>query len=60
AYFGSTYLCETAFSQMKIIKSKYRTRMTDAHLTDCLRLAITNYQPDFKRLTDNVQSQQSH
>lgn len=60
AYFGSTYLCEMAFSQMKIIKSKYRTRMTDAHLTDCLRLAITNYQPDFKRLADNVQSQQSH
>uniref|UniRef100_K7G575 DUF4371 domain-containing protein n=1 Tax=Pelodiscus sinensis TaxID=13735 RepID=K7G575_PELSI len=23
AYFGSTYLCETAFSQLKIIKSKY-------------------------------------
>ena len=34
AYFGSTYLCEMAFSQMKIIKSKYRSRLTDKHLTD--------------------------
>ncbi|KAK7925082.1 hypothetical protein WMY93_007392 [Mugilogobius chulae] len=39
SYFGSTYLCEMAFSQMKIIKSKYRNSLTDAHLTDCLRLA---------------------
>lgn len=60
AYFGSTYLCEMAFSQMKLIKSKYRTRLTHSHLTDCLRLAVTDYQPDFKRLADCVQSQQSH
>ena len=60
AYFGSTYLCEMAFSQMKIIKSKFRTRMTDAHLNDALRLAISNYEPDFKMLANNVQSQQSH
>lgn len=32
AYFGSTYLCEMAFSQMKIIKPKY----SDRHLTACL------------------------
>lgn len=60
AYFGSTYLCEMAFSQMKIIKSKFRTRMTDAHLNNALRLAISNYEPDFKMLANNVQSQQSH
>ncbi|KAK1887300.1 General transcription factor II-I repeat domain containing protein 2 [Dissostichus eleginoides] len=58
AYFGSTYLCEMAFSQMKIIKSKYRSRLTDRHLTDCLRLAV--YEPDYKALTDSVQSQPSH
>lgn len=40
AYFGSTYLCEMAFSQMKIIKSKYRSCLTDRHFTDCLRLAV--------------------
>uniref|UniRef100_A0A8C8SXX4 Uncharacterized protein n=1 Tax=Pelusios castaneus TaxID=367368 RepID=A0A8C8SXX4_9SAUR len=60
AYFGSTFLYEVAFSQMKIIKSKYRTRLTDAHLMDCMRLAISNYDPDFKALSDSVQSQMSH
>uniref|UniRef100_A0A1A8L2L2 Uncharacterized protein n=1 Tax=Nothobranchius pienaari TaxID=704102 RepID=A0A1A8L2L2_9TELE len=32
--FGSTYLCESAFSDMNFIKSKHRTRLTDAHLHD--------------------------
>ena len=55
ANFGSTYLCEMAFSQMKIIKSKYRISLTDAHLMDCMRLAISNYDRDFKVLTDSAQ-----
>uniref|UniRef100_A0A669C9P0 HAT C-terminal dimerisation domain-containing protein n=1 Tax=Oreochromis niloticus TaxID=8128 RepID=A0A669C9P0_ORENI len=42
ALFGSTYLCESSFSHMKIIKSKYRSTMTDEHLEVCLRLAITH------------------
>jgi hypothetical protein len=29
AFFGSTYVCEEAFSQTKIIKSGYRSRLTD-------------------------------
>ena len=57
AYFGSTYLCEMAFSQMEIIKSKYRT---DRHLTDCLRLAVCISEPNYKELTDSIQSQPSH
>lgn len=32
ALYDSTYLCESAFSYMKIIKSKYRSTMTDEHL----------------------------
>lgn len=58
-YFGSTYLCEMAFSQkiMKIIKSKYRT---DRYLTDCLRLAVCSSEPNYKELTDSIQSQPSH
>ncbi|KAL2097960.1 hypothetical protein ACEWY4_007167 [Coilia grayii] len=60
AYFGSTYLCEMAFSQMKIIKSKHRSRLTDKHLTDCLILAVCAYEPNFMALTDRVQSQPSH
>uniref|UniRef100_A0A3Q3E7E7 SPIN-DOC-like zinc-finger domain-containing protein n=1 Tax=Labrus bergylta TaxID=56723 RepID=A0A3Q3E7E7_9LABR len=60
AYFGSTYLCEMTFSQMKIIKTKYRSRLTDRHLTDCLRLAVCSYEPNYKALTDSIQSQPSH
>lgn len=60
AYFGSTYLCEMAFSQMKIIKSKNRSCLTNRHLTDCVRLAVSNYEPDYRALADSVQSQPSH
>ena len=50
ALFGSTYLCEFAFSHMKIIKSKYRSTMTDQHLVACLKLATSTYNPDFSLL----------
>ncbi|CAJ1069688.1 General transcription factor II-I repeat domain-containing protein 2A [Xyrichtys novacula] len=51
AYFGSTYLCEMTYSQMK---------KSDDHLTDCLRLAVSSYEPNFKSLTNSIQSQPSH
>ena len=53
--FGSTYLCESAFSEMKIIKSKYRNRLTDEHLTSCLRLALSNYVPSYEKYADDMQ-----
>uniref|UniRef100_A0A803JGL7 DUF4371 domain-containing protein n=1 Tax=Xenopus tropicalis TaxID=8364 RepID=A0A803JGL7_XENTR len=58
--FGSTYLCESGFSAMKILKSKYRTRLNDDHLGECMRVAITNYTPDFQKLAENMQCQISH
>lgn len=48
--FGSTYSCESAFSTMNILKNKYRTRLTNEHLHQCLRLAITPLVPKFKVL----------
>ena len=59
AFFGSTYLCESAFSYMKIIKSKYRSTMTDEHLEVCLRLAISSYCPDYASLADSIQCKSS-
>uniref|UniRef100_A0A3Q1GPL9 SPIN-DOC-like zinc-finger domain-containing protein n=1 Tax=Acanthochromis polyacanthus TaxID=80966 RepID=A0A3Q1GPL9_9TELE len=47
-YFGSTYLCEGVFSRMKIIKSKHRTRLTDRHLADCVRLGVSSYEPNYR------------
>ena len=32
--FGSTYICEQLFSQMKNVKSKTQARLTDQHLED--------------------------
>lgn len=60
ACFGSTYLCESAFSHMKIIKSKYRSSITDDHLLACLRLATTCYCPDYEKLAASSQCQVSH
>ena len=60
ALFGSNYLCESAFSHMKIIKSKYRSTMTDDHPAACLRLATSSYTPNYKKLASSSQCQVSH
>ncbi|XP_050505187.1 general transcription factor II-I repeat domain-containing protein 2A-like [Diabrotica virgifera virgifera] len=60
ALFCSTYLCESTFSNMKFIKNKYRSRLTDEHLDSCIRLRITNHQPNVKKLTDMMDCQSSH
>ncbi|CAK1579503.1 unnamed protein product [Parnassius mnemosyne] len=57
---GSTYLCESAFSYLKQTKSKHRSRLTDAHTLDSLRLAISNYKPDYAKLVEDTQMQCSH
>ena len=59
SFFGSTYLCESAFSNMNFIKNKHRTRLTDAHLQDSLRIAVSNYLPDYA-LVSSMQCQASH
>lgn len=60
ALFGSTYLCESAFSHMKIIKSKYRSTMTDDYRVACMRLATSCYSPDYKKRLASTQCQKSH
>ena len=42
--FGSTYICECAFSAMNIIKSKNRNQLRNSTmaLQDCLRMATTS------------------
>jgi hypothetical protein len=44
--FGSTYLCESMFSNMKFIKSHYRCSLTDESLQHFLRLGTTNITVD--------------
>lgn len=42
--FGSTYLCESLFSKMKIVKSKTRSKITRENLNNQLMLACNNYE----------------
>ena len=58
--FGTTYRCEQAFSVMKFVESKYRTRLTHAHLEASIKLAVTDLQPRIEDLVKKVQPQGSH
>ena len=58
--FGSTYLFEAAFSDMNVITSKFRTRLTDEHLNDCIRVNLSAYTPAYTSLVDSMQCQSSH
>lgn len=49
--FGTTYLCEQAFSVMNINKSKVRNRLTQGHLHDIMKIATAQkLVPDVDRL----------
>ncbi|KAJ8014369.1 hypothetical protein DPEC_G00039510 [Dallia pectoralis] len=48
--FGSTYICEQTFSVMKFTKSRYRSSLTDEHLSAVLRISTSGIQPDFDGL----------
>ena len=58
--FGSTHVCEVGFSAMTNIKSKKRNSLTDQHMEDLLRAAVTQYQPAIKQIVGSIQSQPSH
>jgi hypothetical protein len=48
--FGSTYLCESAFSNMTFIKSRYRSSLADGSLQHLVRLAMTGIEVDIPAL----------
>jgi len=54
SFFGTTYSCESLYSTMKIIKSKYRSNLTDDHPTELLRTDLASIQPDLKKLNKKV------
>jgi len=55
------YICVWKFLlTMGAIKSKQRSCLTDQHLTDFLRAAITEQQPDLKLLAKKMHTQSSH
>lgn len=58
--FGSTYICEAAFSKMKFIKNKFRSRLTTEHLQDLMSIACTNFTPNFRQIIRNKKCHFSH
>ena len=56
--FGSTYVCEAAFS--KNPKNEYQTQLLDGNLKSKLRLMMPSEIPDFAKLSVCVQDQDSH
>ncbi|XP_022182070.1 protein FAM200A-like [Myzus persicae] len=55
--FASTYLCETAFSTLTIIKNKYRSRL---NVEADLRVAVSNIKPNIESIMSTMQAQVSH
>jgi hypothetical protein len=54
--FESIYICDQAFSLMKIKKSKQQNCLTDENLASILRLTTTNIMPHLKHLVSTVQA----
>jgi len=55
--FSTTYLCETAFFAMTVLKMKQRNCLK---LSDCLCLAITSIHSRINKLMERKQRQKSH
>jgi hypothetical protein len=58
--FGSICTCEQDFSCMKQNKSKFRSRITDVHVHDVMRIVISNMQSHVDSLAEQSQAQVSH
>ena len=55
--FATSYLCETGFSSVAVLKTKYRSRSA---IEKELRVAISSYLPRFEKLCADKQAQPSH
>ena len=48
--FGTTYVCEAAFSSMVFIKSDYRNHISNFNLENCMLCCLTSYTPRYRKL----------
>ena len=54
--FRTTYCCESLFSVMKFVKSKYHASLTNEHLSELIRTALISYRPDFQKLANKMET----
>jgi hypothetical protein len=54
------WICESAFSYLKMTKSKQRSNMSDEHLQDSLKLVLAPDSPGFHQMVDQMRAQTSH
>jgi hypothetical protein len=58
--FGSTYVCEQLYTNMKNNKTKHRNNISDEHLSSCMRIISANsIQPNIDKLVSNKRIQVS-
>ena len=53
--FGSTYICEQAFSCLNINKSKNRSLLTDTNLRDVMRISTSKLAPNLQKIVKNCE-----
>ena len=53
--FGTTYCCESLFSVMKLVKSKYRASLTNEYMIELIRTAWKSYRPNFQKLANRME-----
>ncbi|XP_025407137.1 general transcription factor II-I repeat domain-containing protein 2B-like [Sipha flava] len=58
--FGSTYICEKAFSTLTYVKNKYRSSLTAPHISDLMLLSTSDLSPDIEKLLANKSLHRSH
>lgn len=55
--FATTYLCESGFSTLKVLKTKHRARL---HMDNDMRMALTEIKPRVDKLCRSHQAHPSH
>ena len=58
--FGTNYLCEQVFSRMNHVKSSLRSRISDSHMENSLRIATSSLRANITKLVGEKQCQSSH
>ena len=54
--FSTRYCSESLCSVMKFVRSKYRASLTNEHLSELIRTALTSYRPDFQKLANRMET----